>query len=309
MNRIYAAFIIFTLLLGLVFCGRSGSTPEREREKALIYVSVAPQEYVVERIAGSRFEVRTMIPPGHSPATYAPTPRQMRQLSEAALYFRIGHIPFEQAWMKNIAANNKKMTVVDTSAGVELIEAAPHVHHHEHEHHRERAEESRPHGGVDPHTWLSPRAVKIQAGHVRDAIIRLDPDSREAYQAAYTTLIDDINRLDKEITGMLAPHAGKKFMVFHPAWGYFARDYGLEQLPIEIEGKSPGPGDLKRVVDIAKAGDIRVIFVQQQFDTASARAAAAEIGGQVITLDPLAKNWLENMRHIAQTLDQALGNK
>ncbi|MFC2146896.1 metal ABC transporter solute-binding protein, Zn/Mn family, partial [Acidobacteriota bacterium] len=217
-------------------------------------------------------------------------------LSLSKLYFRIGHIPFENAWMKNIAANNPHMKIIDTSVGVDLIETGEDEHHRNHHHHT----------GINPHIWLSPHAVKIQAKHILDAVLEIDKQNREFYKENYRLFLLDIDRLDREIKALLEKCTGKKFMVFHPAWSYFARDYGLEQLPIELEGKAPSPADMKKIIDIARKENIRIIFVQEQFDTNSARAVAAEIGGRVVKIDPLALDWLANMKKIAQTLSDTL---
>jgi zinc transport system substrate-binding protein len=287
---------VLALLLFLFVPGCGDLGPDPVSGKPLIFVSILPQKYVVERIAAGNFDIHVMIPPGHSPATYAPTPRQIRILSLAVLYLRIGHIPFETAWMENITANAENMKIVDTSIGIELITPGKQEPSHGHDHHT----------GIDPHTWLSPRAVKIQCKHILDALTALEPQKQQVFQNNYRRFLEDIEQLHREIAALLEKHRGKKFMVFHPAWTYFARDYGLVQVPIEIEGKSPSPMELKKAVDIAKKDDIHVIFVQQQFDTASARAVANEIKGEVIVMDPLAPNWPDNMKRIARTLNRVL---
>jgi zinc transport system substrate-binding protein len=290
-------FAVSSLLLFLFLPGCGSPTPDVGPGKPLIYVSILPQKYFLERIVADNFDIHVMIPPGHSPAAYAPTPRQIRDLSLSILYFRIGHIPFETAWMENIAANAKNMKIVDTSVGVELIKPGKQGPSHTH---------GNRHSGIDPHIWLSPKAVKMQCKHILDAVIEVDPQNRQVFQNNYQQFLEDIDQLHREIAALLEKHRGKKFMVFHPAWSYFARDYGLVQVPIEIEGKSPGPMDLKKAVDIAKKDGIHVIFVQKQFDTASARAAANEINGDFITMDPLAPDWPDNMKRIAQTINRAL---
>jgi zinc transport system substrate-binding protein len=294
--------LFITLSLFFIYCGSPGA--DIGSKKFQITVSILPQKYFVHRIAGGGdnldFDIHVMIPPGHSPATYAPTPQQMKALSRSKLYFRIGHIPFENAWMKNISSNNPHMKIIDTSVGVDLIETgeAEDDLHQEYHHHD--------HAGLDPHIWLSPRAVKIQAKHILDALIEIDRENREFYKENYRLFLMDIDRLDREIKAVLEKCRVRKFMVFHPAWSYFAREYGLEQLPIEVEGKAPNPANLKKIIDITRRENIRIIFVQEQFDTNSARAVAAEIGGQVIKIDPLALDWLANMKKIAQTLSDAL---
>lgn len=294
-------FFLIPLFLLLVWnCGQE----VKEKRKPGVTVSILPQKYFVQRIVADHYEINVMIPPGHSPATYEPTPREMKTVSESILYFRIGHIPFEKAWMDKIASLNKKMKIVDTSKGVSLITGtAPHAHSHE----EEEAEEH-DQVGIDPHIWLSPSAVKVQAKHILDAFMEVekDPGKQAAYEKNYHAFIQDINRLQAENETILTPLKGKKFMVYHPVWSYFAREYGLVQFPIEIEGKSPGAAAMKKIVDTAKEKKIRVIFVQQQFDSSSAQAVANEINGKVIAMDPLAPDWLSNMKKIAHTFKEAL---
>lgn len=301
---------IFLILLSLLFvwnCGRGSkeavAPKEIKKEKPSVTVSILPQEYFVQRIVGDKYKINVMIPPGHSPATYEPTPREMKAVSESILYFRIGFIAFEKAWMDKIVSLNKGMKIVDTSKGVTLIRG---MSHHSHEESEAEGLHHHDHGGIDPHIWLSPSAVKVQVKNILDAFIETDPDGRTIYEKNYREFVQDIDRLQKENEAILQPLKGKKFMVYHPAWSYFAREYGLIQFPIEIEGKSPGAADLKKIIDIAKQEDIRVIFVQQQFDANSARAVAKEINGNVIAMDPLAPDWLDNMKKIALTFKEAL---
>ncbi len=309
-------FIIITLLL-INGCGQPTQEPAPSTAKTqktpMVTVSILPQQHFLQRIGGDNFQVHVMIPPGHNPATYEPTPQQMKAVSQSVIYFRIGHIPFEKAWMDKIVSNNKNMTVVDTSKGVSLITGMPaHSHgepeeskEHRHDHEAEH-DDHHHHGGTDPHIWLSPAAVKIQARHIYDALANTDPANKSLYQNNYNSFISDIDTLDTEMETILAPLKGTKFMVFHPAWSYLARDYGLVQFPIEIEGKEPGVATLKRVIDTAKKENIQVIFVQKQFSAAAAQTVASEIGGRVIAMDPLAPNWLKNMKTIAQTFKETL---
>ncbi|MGE5342242.1 MAG: metal ABC transporter solute-binding protein, Zn/Mn family [Candidatus Omnitrophota bacterium] len=286
------------ILIGLFIldCNRP-PTPGEMGEKPMVTVTVLPQKYFVQRIVGNNFEVNVMIPPGHNAATYSPTPQQMRSLSQSKLYFKIGNILFESAWLANIASNNRNMKIVDTSNGVEFIKG----HSDEHQ-----PSDIDPHTGMDPHTWLSPKAVKIQAKNILDAVVNLDSRNRTFYENNYKRFIEDIDLLDNEIKTLISQCKDKKFMVFHPAWTYFARDYGLEQFSIESEGKSPSPAELKLAIDTAREKGIHIIFIQKQFDTNMARSVAEEIKGQVVVIDPLAEDWMDNMKRMAQSLYHAL---
>ncbi|HLP59950.1 MAG TPA: zinc ABC transporter substrate-binding protein [Candidatus Deferrimicrobium sp.] len=309
MKKIWILFLIALIPLLLVCnCGPTGKHAVDKIKS--VTVSVLPQQYFVQRIVGDDYKINVMISPGQSEATYEPTPREMKAVSDSAIYFRIGHLAFEEAWLDKIASLNKQLKIVDTSEGVSLITGTD--SHSSHMAHGEakipQATGDHDHSGIDPHIWLSPTEVKVQAKHMLDAFMEIEKDAarRAIYEKNYGEFMKDINELHAETEALLKPVAGKKFMVYHPAFAYFARDYGLIQVSIESEGKSPSAITMKQIVDTARKENIRVIFVQQQFDTANAWAVANEIGGKVITVDPLAPDWLDNMRKIARTFKEAL---
>lgn len=308
----YLSLLVIVLLAMTWGCGQGTEQGKKEnspKEKPVITVSVLPQQYFVKRLAGDKFNINVMIPPGHSPATYEPTPQQMKWISRSVIYFRIGHIPFENAWMDKLASLNRGMKIVDTSQGVDLITGTPHSHENEHQHENgdeHEDENEHKHGGIDPHIWLSPSAVKIQAKHIKDALAALDPASKDLFQQNYTAFIREIDDFHRETLQLFEGMTGRKFLAYHPAWSYFARDYRLVQLSIEEEGKSPGAAGMKRVIDRAKQENIRVILVQKQFSSSNARTVANEINATVLILDPLAPDWLENMKTIAHEFKKAL---
>lgn len=309
-------------------------------ERLSVFVSIVPQKYFVQQIGKDLVDVKIMVKPGASPATYEPKPRQMAELSNAKLYFSIG-VPFENAWLKKISASNPDMKVIHTDHGIEKIAMEAH-HHHDEEHHRDNhkgerhgedhhdgkhhkyehpheahhkedhhgdehhSEDHHDHTGLDPHIWLSPALVKIQAKTILKALQVADPSHKKAYEANYNSFVADIDALDKELKQIFAGKEGLQFMVFHPAWGYIAHDYGLRQVPIEIEGKDPKPAQLKELIKHAKEEGIKVIFVQPQFSTKSAKTIAGEIGGQVAFANPLAEDWMANLRMIAGKFKGAL---
>ena len=271
----------FILLLLTAFFAGCVTHEEHLGERMQIAVSILPQKEFVDSIGKDKVSVTVMIPPGASPATYEPSPGQLKDISRAKLYVRIGHIPFEKTWMERIASANRDMLVVDSSKGIDIV-------------------------GNDPHIWLSPALVKIQVKQIRDALIEVDPDNREYYIRNTDEYIRKLDDLDSDIRNNLSGIKNRKFMVFHPAWGYFARDYQLEQIPIEIEGKEPSASDLAGLVDTAKANNITVIFAEPQFNSESARVIAGEIGGTVAIIDPLAENYIANMYHVSETLARYL---
>lgn len=268
--------------------GANGSRPQptlAAERKLNITVSILPQKYFVERIGGEFVKVSVMVPPGNSPATYEPKPEQMKALAEADAYVSIG-VPFEKAWLEKIQAANPKMKMVDTTQGIER--------------------QVTPKGGFDPHIWLSPSLVKIQAQTIYNALVELDPAHKDAYQANLEAFLKDIDALDAEIRAILANTKTKKFIVFHPAWGYFARDYGLEMIPIEVGGQEPSAQELAKLIERAKAENIKVVFVQPEFSQEDAKTIAREIGGEVLAISPLSPDWLNNMKKVAKTFADVL---
>jgi len=283
-------------VLALAGCGQR-TTPE-PTGALNVMVSILPQKYFVERIGGEYVSVNVMVQPGASPATYEPKPEQLAALSEAGAYVSIG-VPFEQAWLDRIAAANPDMLIVDTTRGIERMPVAAH-HHHGEEHHEGEPE------NPDPHIWLSPRLVKTQAQTIYEALVQLDPEHKGVYQANLEDFLADIDTLDADIRATLAGVKNRKFMVFHPSWGYFARDYDLEMIPVEVGGQEPSAAELAELIAEAREKGIQVIFAQPQFSTRAAETIAQEIGGEVLLLDPLAEDWLDNMRQVADTFAEVL---
>ena len=280
-----------------------------------VFVSIAPQKYFVQQIGKDLVDCQVMIPPGTTPHTYEPKAKQMVAITKAKLYFSIG-IEFEKARLKKIAAANPKMKVVQTDQGIQKIQMASHHglekddHHEKDAHHKEgkniQEEELHDHSGLDPHIWLSPPLVKRQARAMLNAFQEFDPVHSSIYAENYSAFISQIENLDAELRNIFEDQRGLQFMVFHPSWGYFANTYGLQQIPVEIEGKNPKPAQLKNLIEHAKENDIKVIFVQPQFSTRSANLIAREIGGQVVFADPLAEDWAGNLRQVAKKIKSAL---
>ncbi len=293
-------------LLILILLLAAGCSAKPERGKRHLFVSILPQRYIISRIAGDAFDVRVMVQPGHSPETYEPLPRQMAELTKAEAFFTIG-VPFEKAWLDKIAEANPSMKIVNTIEGQKLrqFDELEHDENHD-EHQTEEDENSHDHSGSDPHTWLSPSALKLQAMNICKALIQLDPEHTATYEKNLQNLIADLDLCIEEINTSLKGLKTREFMVFHPAFGYFADEFDLKQLAIEVEGKEPGPETLKTMIDIAKKHDIRIIFVQKQFSTDSAEALTEAIGGSVVQIDPLEEDYIKNLHHIAEEISRTL---
>jgi zinc transport system substrate-binding protein len=311
-------FLALLMALALVACGplSVNRTPEPSIETSdettdnheviRIAVSILPQQYFVERVGGEHVEVTVMTPPGSSPETYEPRSAQLRELSDAAAYMRI-RVPFEEAWMDRMASANPNMRLVDTIAEVERMPMV-HPHTHEGEDHDDDHDDDHDIQNPDPHVWLSPIEVERQARAIHAALVELDPPNQDDYDQNLAAFVDDIEALREDIEATLAHVPQRKFMVFHPAWGYFARDFDLEMIPIEIGGREPSAAELAMLIREAREENIRVILAQPEFSTAAAETIAEEIDGEVILISPLEPDWLDNMRRLADTLARVLAD-
>lgn len=270
-----------------------------------VFVTLLPQKAFVERVGGPRVQVQVLVQPGASPHTYDPTPRQVAALAQADLYVAVG-VSFEDAWMGRIRATNPGMRVLDSSRGIRPRALEAHDDEPQSGHGHDEAVPADAHGhdrqARDPHIWTSPPLVKQMAAGIRDALTELDPAGGPAYAANYAAFAAELDALDQDIRARLAGLANRRFMVFHPAWGYFADTYGLTQVPIEREGKEPGPRALAALIDQARREQVRVIFVQPQFSRKAAAQVAAAIGGRVEVMDALAPDYLANLRRVAALL-------
>ncbi|MEM8718671.1 MAG: zinc ABC transporter substrate-binding protein [Cyanobacteria bacterium P01_G01_bin.39] len=315
MNHLQSKWLTLLVSLGILTgCSSSptDSNPETQvsasetiTEPLYITVSILPQEYFVEKIGGDRVEVNVMVEPGASPATYEPKPQQMKALSEAEAYVNIG-VPFEKAWMEKIKGANPQMLVIDSAQGIEQIEMV--AHHHHGEEHGGEAEHAHDHGAenLDPHVWLSPQLVKVQAENIYQGLVEIDPENEAEYQANLAQFLTEIDQLDQQIQQNLAGIENRQFIVFHPAWGYFARSYDLEQISIEVGGQEPSAAELGEIVKEAQEENIKVIFAQPEFSTKSAETIAQEIGGKVSLITPLAPDWSNNLLQVSQTFAEVL---
>ncbi len=302
-NRFFVWIVLVSMLAGMMGACTSPSASVEEDGPLTVMVSIMPQKYFVERIGGEHVTVDVMVEPGASPATYEPKPEQLQALSRAAAYFSIG-VPFENAWLEKISEANEAMLMVDTIANIERRPMdVSHTHDDDdHDHDDDDHQE----GPLDPHVWTSPELVKVQAQAIYAALAELDPAQADEYQANLDTFIADIDALEADIRQTLSGLASNKFMVFHPAWGYFAHDFGLVQIPVEVGGQEPSAQELAHLIEVAQEEDIRVIFAQPEFSTADAETIAREIGGEVLLISPLAYDWLENMRRVAETFAEVL---
>ena len=265
-------------------------------EKIDVFVSILPLKYLVEQVGGDFVDVSVIVEPGADPHTYEPKPKQMVSLSKATVYFTIG-ITFEDVWLPKFKAVNPKMVIIHADENIEKIPMKTDSFYSRSDH---------DHGLLDPHVWTSPLLVKTICKNILNGLVKIDAARQSIYTANHSKFEKEINRIHDELQSIFAGKKGLSFMVFHPAWGYFAEAYGLNQIPIEIEGKKPKPAQLKRLIEYARNHGIKIIFVQPQVSNQNAKIIAKAIDGEVVQADPLAYDWTENIRKQADKFKSAL---
>ncbi|WP_372847428.1 metal ABC transporter solute-binding protein, Zn/Mn family, partial [Pontiella sp.] len=276
-----------------------GCAPQKDNErtgKPLVFVSIPPLAGLLREIAGDRLDIRTLVGQGQSPHSYEPTARQLAALGEADLLFTIG-VPYEKSLLNKIKPLYPDLEIVATDSRIER-RSMPHEHHGEACTHD--------HGEKDPHVWLSAvNAMKISEDLLQ-ALARNRPEQRDLFEANQARLVAAIQKLHTQSQAKLAPFKGCRFYVFHPSFGYFAEEYGLEQVAIELDGKAPSPRQLAALIEQAKVDGAKIVFVQKQFPVDSAQALATALDGSVVQLDPLSEDVVANLRQIADSIALAM---
>lgn len=285
----------------LVLLFAASCSPANESNPT-VSVTIEPQRYFVEKIAGDNFKVNTIVPAGTSPETYDPTPSQMVALGKSAVYFKVGYLGFENAWGKTLEENNADVKVINTSNGIMLIEGGEYTVEIGDEH--DHGDDGHNHEGVDPHVWSSPKSALIMAQNMLNALVMVDVENQKLYRDNFNELEAEIMETDRKISALLENTPVKSFIIYHPALAYFARDYGLTQYSIEFDGKSPSLQQLKQMTDIAHKEGVKIIFVQKGFDVKNAESLANEVGATIYSIDPLSYNWSEELIKIAEILSK-----
>ena len=283
-------------ILTLFILSACGNTTQKS-EKPILTVTLEPLRYFTEAIAGDNYEVVSMVPKGSSPESYDPTPRQLTTLADSKAFLGIGYIGYETAWHDRLKANAPQVPFFNLSEGVELIKAEHHHHGHEGHHHV--------HGvGVEPHTWTSPRTAMTIVRGIADALSQIDDAHSALYQQRADSLLQHLQQIDQQLTEQFASDStNKAFLIYHPSLSYLARDYGLQQLCIEEEGREPSAAHLKELIDRCRRQGVRTIFIQPEFDRKHAEAIAQEIGDvEVVEINPLAYEWEEELMRVIHNL-------
>jgi len=280
-----------------VFTGIScKEQPQKIQKGALtVAVSIEPQAFFAGRVGGASVAVQVMVPPGHSPATYEPTPKQMAQLQQAQVYFRIG-VPFESRFIGKIESIIGADKTVDMRQGIELHPITGHVHEGD----TTSGEE------LDPHIWLDPVLAKTQARTMAAVFEKLAPHNKDYYEKNLARFDHALDSVDAIVRELLAPYRGEAIYVYHPSYGYFMERYGLRQVAVERDGREPSARELSELIARAKADSVTTLFVQPQFAQQSVETIADAIGAKVVELDPLSADYLSNLTLMARRISLAL---
>ena len=276
--------------------------------KPRIAVSIVPQETFIKAVAGNLVHVITMIPPGCSPANYQPTPLQMVEFSKADIYFSMG-VPSEEASiLPKVKELNKNIKIV--SLAEKAAATYPYLYSTEinsdNQSDSEQIEKNYHHTGRDPHVWLSPKRVMIMIDAIKDELILLDPTNKLIYEKNASDYISQLEHLDSTIASNLSSLKQKSFIIYHPAFGYFADDYGLNMVSIEKNGKETSAKRIQTVIDYAKKEKIKIVFYQEEFDGHQAEIIATEIKGATIKVTPLSPDYIDNLKSISDTFKKVM---
>lgn len=290
-------FVFITLVIVATSCHNSIET----NSKDVVMVSIGPQKYFVERVSDTLLQVEVMVPSGSSPETYEPTASQLKLISKSKVYFSLGLLDFERSMLENIKMQNPNLNVVNHSHELNVIEGVCHDHEH--------AEGHGHNHGFDPHVWTSPAEVRKMVTTINETLSLLYPELKGRFNDNTNAFLVELDSLDNFIKNSLSDTQTTKFFIFHPALSYFARDYGLTQVALEEEGKSPSMSHFKTVIQSAKDQGVSTIFIQREFDINTAKTAAQDLGGNVVVIDPLDKEWLSNMYLITNNIKDALNGK
>lgn len=274
----------------------SCSTTTKQSNFKTINVSILPQKYFAERLLGDSYHINVVVKAGYNPETYEPTPQQLVKLESASLYLQLCKGGFDQSWINNLKDLNVELDVKDMSDGISVIEEE----HKHHDHH---------HYSIDPHIWISPSTTIKMVENIKEALIAHFPTNVDSINKAYKKLHHELVEMDNQYKKRLAPYSGEKFLIFHPVLSYVARDYGLDQLSMEFEGKEPSVKHLSNLIAQSRQNQIKIIFVQKEFDRTNAELLASETGAKIVTIDPLNYNWFEESESILNHLVESYQTK
>lgn len=317
-NKVFPRIIIFIIASGIVavLAGNCIVSPSPEvQDGNIIIASIIPLAEFAGKVGGEKIDVFEMIPPGANPHTYEPTPGQLEKVNKAVMYLAVGSgIDFEIVWLDKIIAVNEDMVLVDCSEGIELIEISGNTETKNSDNAGKAGswivsdgpEDDNEGNRKDPHVWLSPKNAAIMVENIYLGLSAIDPDNEDYFYNNKVSFLNELEMLDRKIREILQEKTRRKILVFHPGWSYFAREYGLEQIVVEEDGKEPSPRDMASLIEQAKESGIKVIFASPEFSLKSSEVIADEIGGKVVLISPLARDYVNNLINIANAFEESM---
>lgn len=268
-------------------------------KRPTLAVSIQPQRYFLEKIVGDKYDVLCLLAQGSNPESYEPSFNHLVNLEKSDAYFCIGNIGFELAVLNRVKTNNPNLKIINTSEGIEMLKGT----HSGVLAHKEHAHEGHSHSHeVDPHVWTSVKNAKIIAHNLYKAMLELDSKNKKYYTKNFNALIGELAELETEMNEKMAPLAGTAFAVWHPSLSYFARDYHLEQIAMENEGKEVPASVLKEEIDLARAHNVHVLFYQREFDSRQIQTINEQLGAEMVEINPMNYEWSNEMKKIADAL-------
>jgi zinc transport system substrate-binding protein len=284
------------LMLVITSCGN----PAGKKNERVVTVSIPPFEYFVKAVAGDDFKVNVMLPMGADHHIWEPLPAQISALAGSEALIVNGQLGFEKAWMGRFREINPDMKILDLSRNVKLIAMDGSDFKDV-----QNGREGHNHGGPDPHYWMSPLSAYIIAQDVKNFLTELNPGAASKYENGLKVLNSKIAQVDSSLRASLAFAPSKTFMIYHPALGYLARDYGLVQVAFEDEGKSPSPARMKELIDIARDKGINIIFIQAEYDLRNAQSLAGETGARLVVINPMNSDWPAAVIEIGNAMERS----
>ncbi len=282
----------FLRIICLIFLCFFNVTNVYAKNKVEVFVSILPQQYFVQQVGAEYVDVHVMVSPGQNPSTYEPTAQQMAALAKADIYFSIG-VPFESVWLDKIKKNNRELIIVECCDSISDLKGHT---HHDGEHH-------------DPHVWTSPKKVIQIVKLIEKSLIEFDKENSQYYENSSNYFINKLKDLDENIRSKISNLEKRNLIVSHPSWSYFANEYGLTQISIEHNGKEIRARSMVKLIQSAKENNIKAIFVQSQFSDKAAIVIAKELNANIYELDPLALNYLENMKYVTEIIVEGLSRE
>ncbi len=284
LKRLLYIIFVSAVAAGLAACSKKGAS---NSDKPSIAVSIAPLADLVESICGDDYEVVTLLDRGANPETFDPSMSTRAAAANSELYFMLDAFPFEKS------VGGKREGIVNVYAGIEPLYG---THNHSHGHNEKC------HHEADPHSWTSAKSMKIIARNIAEAMKVYDADNADKYNSRLVSLLTAIDSLDSSLAATLSDLPTRSFAIWHPSLGYFARDYGLKQIAVGEESKEISPVRLKETITNAVSDSVKVFFFQKEFDSRQAFSINDQLGARMVTIDPLARDWMGQLEMIANEL-------